>query len=127
MSLPCCIGVDFNVVISEDEKWGGFVNISACSVFKNVICESNLVDLPLDGTKFTLSNGHNELSINRLDKFLVSLDWSNLFPDVRQLCLPKGLSNHNLVVLGEKSTDHGPTLFRWLDFGWIIKGWLEFW
>ena len=74
-NLPCYIGGDFNVLLYESKKWGGPVNAYACSQFRNFIREVNLLDLSLDGAKFTWSKGRSEASMGRLDRFLVSLDW----------------------------------------------------
>jgi len=62
--------------------------------FHDFINYSALVDLPLRGGEYTWSRSGGETVCSRLDRFLVSLDWEEHFPDSLQTRLPRPLSNH---------------------------------
>lgn len=49
--------------------------------FSDWIRNHGLVDLPLRGVNFTWSNMQENLVMYRLDRFLVSTNWLDLFPD----------------------------------------------
>ena len=55
----------------------------------------------------------------RLDMFLISSDWLDLFPEVCQIALPKPTSDHCPILLETKCERWGPTPFRfelmWLE------------
>ena len=56
-SIPwCCFG-DFNVVRFPSEWWGGSRLTPAMEKFSEFIEDLNLIDLPLEGGRFTWSSG----------------------------------------------------------------------
>lgn len=60
-------------------EWRGRIWHSNLSKgFLPCIDDSELVDYSLSGGKFTGSNGQNQLSTSRLDRFLVSLRWDEM-------------------------------------------------
>eukprot|EP00268_Persea_americana_P010552 TRINITY_DN14308_c0_g1_i1.p2 TRINITY_DN14308_c0_g1~~TRINITY_DN14308_c0_g1_i1.p2 ORF type:complete len:104 (+),score=7.86 TRINITY_DN14308_c0_g1_i1:19-330(+) len=62
----------------------------------------SLVDLPLGGARLAWSNHQPPSSLSLLDKFLLSSDWLDLFPEVCQMALPKPTSDHCLILLDTK-------------------------
>ncbi|KAK2656145.1 hypothetical protein Ddye_009197 [Dipteronia dyeriana] len=69
--------------------------------------------------------------MGRLDRFLFSSDFLLWFPNVRQLGLPRTLSDHNAILVGEEWEDWGPKPFHFFN-GWLkdkglieeaVKGW----
>lgn len=100
--------------------------------FSEWIDAHSLVDLQLSGGNFTWSNHQETSTLARLDIFLVSTDWMELYPDVVQLLLPKTTSDHWPVLLDSGCERWGPTPFRfermWLEetqFSDLIKEWLQ--
>lgn len=84
------LGGDFNTIrFSNEEKGGCHVN-KAMKDFSDEIRHHELVDLPLGGAKYAWFNKQVEPKINRLDKFLVSTEWLDLFLNYgrRDLSLP---------------------------------------
>uniref|UniRef100_A0A2N9IM47 Reverse transcriptase zinc-binding domain-containing protein n=1 Tax=Fagus sylvatica TaxID=28930 RepID=A0A2N9IM47_FAGSY len=68
--------------------------------FSDFIEDLNLVDLPLGGGgRFTWSSGSANPSLSRIDRFLISSDWEDQFPDVVQRLLPRPLSDHHPILL----------------------------
>ncbi|KAK3221691.1 hypothetical protein Dsin_008716 [Dipteronia sinensis] len=61
----------------------------------------------------------DEASWARLDRFLISPKILLWFPNLLQFGLPRSLSNHNAILIGEKAVDWGPKPFH------LFNGWLE--
>ncbi|KAK9931600.1 hypothetical protein M0R45_018872 [Rubus argutus] len=96
-SLPWVIVEDFNEILHADEKqdgrrrgelqmWG----------FREIVGYTELVDLRFVGTKFTWSNRHTKI---RLDRALATNSWSEIFPQTCVYVLPPFISNHSLFLL----------------------------
>jgi len=75
--------------------------------YDNFIEENLLVDLPLRGHNFMWFKGDGR-SMSRLDRLLLSdrrcLTWPNCF----QMAMPRGLSDHCLLVLSIDVENWGP-------------------
>ncbi|KAK4845386.1 hypothetical protein QYF36_004396 [Acer negundo] len=87
--------------------------------FNSFILQAKVLDLPLHGTSFTWFNNREVASWARLDRFLLSLWILSLFPKLIQYGLPRSVSDHNAIIIGEPNKDWGPCLFR------FFNNWLE--
>ena len=67
--------------------------------FSEFVENLNLVDLPLDGGRHTLSSGTDQPAISRIDRALVTPDWEDHFPDVLQWILPRPISDYSPILL----------------------------
>ena len=128
---PWCLGSDFNVLRSPDERHREGRWLGAMRRFSHVIDDLVLKDLPLKGGRFTWAGGSGNQRMARLDRFLVSNNWEEYFGFVSQGILPKPFSNHSPILLeGGFSPIRGPSPFlfenMWLkseDFHNLIDGW----
>ncbi|KAK8531872.1 hypothetical protein V6N12_053331 [Hibiscus sabdariffa] len=80
----CLIG-DSNVVARPEEKLGGLTfDASSAKWFHDFTDASCLIELPLKGGTFTWSNQRSEddAILEKLDRIIVSLEWSSSFPKV---------------------------------------------
>lgn len=96
--------------------------------FSDWINSHSLVDLPLGGARFTWSNHQDTPILSHLERFLVSGDWIDLFPEVSQVAFPKPVSDHCPIIIDSNCERWGPVPFRfelmWLEepyFCLIIK------
>ncbi|OVA13055.1 Endonuclease/exonuclease/phosphatase [Macleaya cordata] len=71
---------DFNVIRCCNEKRGGSRLTKSMRDFSNLVSTLNLVDLPLNGDKYTWSNGQAHPTMYRLDRFLISTAFENKYP-----------------------------------------------
>ena len=100
--------------------------------YSEFIFSLGLMDIPLEGSKFTWSNNRESPAMFRIDRFLYSRDWEDRYPIVVQKRLPKLLSNHFPILLESGRFLRGKRPFRfenmWLQaegFGEMVRGWWE--
>lgn len=68
--------------------------------FNSLTIETGLRDLPLNNSEFTWSNMREEqLVCSRIDRFLFSEGWGEMFQSTRQEALLRALSDHCPIVL----------------------------
>ena len=124
--LPWVVFGDFNVVRFPSERLGCSRLTSSMVDFSDFIEWSHLVDLPLGGGPYTWSSGSANLSMSRIDRFLISFDWEDLYLDVTQKLLPRPLSDHFPLLLEVGSMTRGKSPFNfenmWLkDEGFVDR------
>ena len=130
-STPWCIFGDFNVIRFPSERLRCRRLTSPMLDFSDFIEDLNLVDLPLGGGgRFTWSSGSANPSLPRIDRFLISSDWEDQFPNVVQSLLPCPLSDHHPILLemGKMTGDKWSFKFEniWLKMeGFVdrVKAW----
>ncbi|KAK9922241.1 hypothetical protein M0R45_030715 [Rubus argutus] len=87
--------------------------------FCEFIRETNLCDPPLQNAEYTWSNLRENVVWCRLDQFLYSVEWENIFPNVRQSALNRITSDHCPILLDTIGFKWGPCPFRfenmWLE------------
>lgn len=95
-----CIGGNFNTVCYEEERIGrGDIERLAVS-FNDFINVLGLMDLPLEGGKFTWCNYKEQAAFSCLDRFLVYASIVINFDGLMQKSLPIFLSDHVPILLG---------------------------
>jgi hypothetical protein len=102
-----CIG-DFNIILSQSEKYGG--RPFACSSnapFRSFLDSFGMIDLGFSGNPFTWSNKrqNHHLIKERLDRGIANSQWVHLFPHFAIQHLPAQISNHNPILLDTSSLD----------------------
>lgn len=114
-----CIGGDWNIVGFPSEKSGTGSITEDMKSFSDWINSQVLVDLPLKGAYFAWFNHQSLPILSRLDRFLISSDWLDIYPKVCQLALPTIASDHCPIMLNSNPDRWGPIPFRfelmWLE------------
>lgn len=77
-----------------------------------------LVDLQFGGAMCTWSNHQFPPTMSRLDRFLVSGEWMDLFLEVCQIAMPNPISDPYPIILDTKLEQWGPTSFRF-ELMWV--------
>ncbi|KAK2637510.1 hypothetical protein Ddye_032302 [Dipteronia dyeriana] len=121
ISLPWCIGGDFNLILDPMERKGIGCHLGSIRNFSNFVLRAKVVDIPMVGSPFTWSNYRQEASWARLDYFLLSPEFLLWFPNLLQIGLARSLLDHNATLIGERSLDWGPKLFRFSMVGLRTK------
>ena len=73
------MGGDFNVIRRSSEKLGGASLTPSMKDLDNFIRENKLIDPPLKRASFTWSNMQEHPICKRLDRFLYSNEWEQVF------------------------------------------------
>ena len=121
---------DFNVIREVREKLNSSSTTRSMKVFDELIREMGLMDPPLRNAKFTWSNFREQPICCRLDRFMFSVGWGALFPQIRQEVEVRAVSDHNPIILDSTPPNWGPSPFRfenmWLghkDFDKVFEKW----
>ncbi|GJS31327.1 RNA-directed DNA polymerase, eukaryota [Tanacetum coccineum] len=109
---------DFNEVRYKCERFGSVFNAFDANVFNSFIVDSGLVEVVLGGNKFTWCHKSGS-KMSKLDRFLVSENLMNAYPNINAITMPRFLSDHCPIFLREISHDYGPIPFKvfhhWFD------------
>lgn len=135
------IGGDFNIIRFSSEKGGCRVSADMMSFF-DWIRQYEMIDLPLGGARYTWTSCEDNPVMSRLDRFLISLRWAELYPDCIQRVLSRPTFDHCSISLETGLEDWGPPSFQ-LELMWfkektflegistwwtelVIDGWMGF-
>ncbi|XP_028121376.1 uncharacterized protein LOC114318641 [Camellia sinensis] len=86
--------------------------------FNELIDNLEVADLPMMGRKFTWCNSQEGEKWSRIDRFLLSPEWLQMF-NFKLWGLPRKVSDHCPILLMEDERDWGPTPFRFLN-AWTL-------
>jgi len=89
------------------------------NIFNHFIEDSLLVHLPICGRLFTWYRGDG-ISKSRLDRFLLSEKWCEVWPNCIQVAYQRGLSDHVPLVLHVDDVNRGPRPL------WMLKCWVDY-
>ncbi|XP_071714380.1 uncharacterized protein [Rutidosis leptorrhynchoides] len=106
--MPWLLCGDFNEVGNPNERMNSEFNKSWADRFNKFINYNCLIDVSLGEKKFTriCDNG---VKFSKLDRFLISEQFRNLWPNISAVTLDKHLSDHSPVLLSNGLKDFGPS------------------
>ncbi|GJU96961.1 nucleotide-binding alpha-beta plait domain-containing protein [Tanacetum coccineum] len=108
---------DFNMVRSMDERIGSNFDDIEANTFNNFISRTGLCDLPLGGRQFTRFDKEGKKA-SKLDRFLVTSGFFNMWNDADVSVLCRSVSDHCPIRLKLGLPNFGPKPFRIFD-KWI--------
>ncbi|KAL4196827.1 hypothetical protein AMTRI_Chr04g248190 [Amborella trichopoda] len=88
------------------------------NAFFDFISRNELIDIPLQGSRFMWSSHSPQPTLSKLDRFLISIKWEQAFPGSHALSLPKTTSNHCPILLDTIVVHRGPKQFRF-ELVWL--------
>ena len=125
---PWCVGGDFNVIRFPSERLGADHFTPAMNDFSEFIFSLGLMDIPMEGGRYTWSNNRENAAMSRIDRFLYTGDWEDRYPTVVQRRLSRLLSDHFPIMLESGKFLRGNRPFRfenmWLQaegFGEMVR------
>ncbi|GKB31505.1 RNA-directed DNA polymerase, eukaryota [Tanacetum coccineum] len=92
-------------------RWDG------ADMFNTFIANAGLEEIPLGGSSFTWCH-KSATKMSKLDRFLISENLFNSYPDICATSLDRFLSDHRPILLRESNHDYGPIPFRRME---VIK------
>jgi hypothetical protein len=106
-----CIGGDFNMVRHSSERSSDSRQSPAMLDFSKFIFDQGLMHIPLVCGNFTWSNNRDSQLWCRIDKFLLSMDTEEKFPNISQR-LHRILSDHFSLLLDCGGLGRGSRYFK---------------
>ncbi|GJX36639.1 RNA-directed DNA polymerase, eukaryota, reverse transcriptase zinc-binding domain protein [Tanacetum coccineum] len=116
---------DFNEVRDEGERYGWVFCDRQARFFNEFIADNSLIDIPLGGCNFTWTNKWGT-KMSKLDHFLVSKSFYEVFPHGTGLVLEKGIPDHRPILLKESIVDYG-LLSGSFTLGWRWMVFMTWW
>lgn len=80
--------------------------------FAFFVNECSLRDCPFQNAKFTWMNGRDPRTVNKLDRFLVSNEWEELYSRFIQECILKIVYDHWPIMLNTLKMRWGTSPFK---------------
>lgn len=117
-ALPWLICGDLNVTLQPQDRPDNTSHRVQTSKFRAVVDGLQLQDLRLQGRAYTWSNDHDSPSFARLDRFMVSIAWSQTFPNSVQTAIPNTASDHCPLICQVQTRFPSSNIFR-LENSWI--------
>ncbi|XP_075081845.1 uncharacterized protein LOC142166443 [Nicotiana tabacum] len=102
MESPWLVGGDFNIILSEEEKYGGLpIYLREVANFAHCIDTCALYDLGCKESLYTWWNGRSDMDciFKRLDIYLANQQFQDMFPALEVEYLIKYGSDHASLVL----------------------------
>nr|GEZ00908.1 RNA-directed DNA polymerase, eukaryota, reverse transcriptase zinc-binding domain protein [Tanacetum cinerariifolium] len=112
---------DFNEVREAGERFGSVFQERQSDVFNSFIKNLNLYDVLLGGFHYTWTDKWAS-KMRKLDRFLVTKGFHDVFPHITGTVLEKGVPDHRSILLKESVADYGHTPFRFFHSWHDIEG-----
>ncbi|GJS50333.1 cytochrome P450 [Tanacetum coccineum] len=107
----------FNVVRSQDERSGCYFDSGYARVFNDFISRTGLFDLPLGGRRFTRFDKDGRKA-SKLDRFLISSGFFDVWNDVNVSVLCRSYSDHCPLLIKVGALNASPKPYKVFD-KWI--------
>lgn len=125
---PWIVLGDFNLIYREEGKNNGNLNRALMGTFCRLINDlglQDLQDLPLHGRKYTWSNQQDTPTLVKLDRFLCTVDWEQLFPNCLLQSTASDGSDHCPLLLGLHDIKPGKARFHFEAYWTKLEGFQE--
>ncbi|KAJ4813587.1 RNA-directed DNA polymerase (reverse transcriptase)-related family protein [Rhynchospora pubera] len=113
---PWLLCGDFNVTISPTERTNSSYGIQDSELFRDTLCNLQLIDLPLSDRNYTWSNMRPSPSMAKLDRILINHSFSTLFPNSCLQSLANTSSDHIPILCSVRTNFKRSNLFRFENF-----------
>ncbi|GJV29955.1 RNA-directed DNA polymerase, eukaryota [Tanacetum coccineum] len=112
-----CIFGDFNEVKRVDEILNSKFSKKGALAFNDFMRSEELIDVSLGGKIFTRISDDG-VKFSKLDRFLITDDFQEIWRNLGSVALDRKLSDHCPIILLDKGLDFGPKPFRFFD-AWL--------
>lgn len=110
--MPCVIGGDFSIIMSNSEKNKPNENNHWSFVFNVIIEHAGLRELPLNGRKYTWANNLDDPTYEKLDTILIRPDWEEHYPLSVVQTLEREIFDHTPLLLDTGDIRKKSPIFR---------------
>ncbi|GJX94037.1 cytochrome P450 [Tanacetum coccineum] len=115
----CIVLGDFNEVRYATERIGLTFCKKGADFFNSFIYNAELIDLPMGGRRFTRMNKF-ATKLNKLDRILVSRQFTFKWKNAQLITLPRDVSDHCPLLLKSHSDNFGPIPFKFFN-SWLLN------
>lgn len=115
IQMPWMVAGDFNVTLRSQDRANNNYPTRHMMRFRALADELQLIDMRLQGRKFTWSN---ERTFVRLDRFLTNLEWTVAYPNTTQMALESQLSDHCPLQCSIQTKFPSTNIFR-IENSWL--------
>ena len=117
INKPILVMGDFNVILHPRERTGSVTCVRSMREFSEWINDLQLLDIPLQGMRFTWRRNESK---SKLDRVLCDHNWLTNFPNMLLKGLCRSFSDHNpLLLTMDVCPNWGPKPFRCQD-AWFL-------
>lgn len=116
---------DFNTTRFANERRHNGGLTRAMRDFSEIIGELELVDPPLLGGMFTWAKKENQECSSRIDRFLFSVEWDEVFSNIKQSLLPRISSDHCPISLKCGDWEFSKSYFKFENWWLEVEGFTE--
>jgi len=116
---------DFNLIYRVEDKNNSRINISMLNRFKNMIDNLQLAPLELFGRRFMWCNNQQNPTMTKIDHFLATAEWLDLFPRTDLQALASLGSDHCPLFLQGDTSFEFCRGFRFEAYWVNMPGFLE--
>lgn len=90
------VGGDFNNPLNFEDRLGSTIRWRDIEKFRNCVESCELLDMKHNGARFTWNNKQESQNrvFSKIDRTLVNMDWTSVFPGAETSFLPEGLYDH---------------------------------
>ena len=96
---PTLVGGDFNLIREASDKSTGAINQHWADLFNDWINKFGLLEIKINGRKYTWGNNQDNLLMPTIDRVFMSTDWAFVFRGVHLKALPRLGSDHTPLVV----------------------------
>lgn len=93
--------------------------------FTTTIQDLDIIDLPLLGAYYTWFRGAESMQASRIDRFLISHEWDENFNAIKQLALPRVVSDHRPLLLECGNWEANPSYFKFENMWLQVEGFTD--
>jgi exonuclease III len=97
--LPMLIGGDFNILRFPSDKNKTMRKNKWTDLFNAIINTYELREIDMSSGQYTWSNNQINPTLEKLDRFLMTADWENMFPLIVVHKKSRDVSDHNPTIL----------------------------
>lgn len=115
-SGPWLVAGDFNLIYQAIDKNNANLNRALMGRFRRFLDDTEVMEIPLLGRKFTWSNERASPTLVRLDRAFCCSDWDIIFPDSVLQSSASTVSDHCPLILGLKVASRGRRRFHFESF-----------
>lgn len=125
--LPLVYRWRFNEVLYLEERSRATRRTRGMNKFSEFVESNDLINLPISGARYTWSNSQERLSMSKLDRFFISIEWDDYFSPNHVYALPRVGSDHVPIVLkgGEDIARKGPVPFKFQNMWLLHPGFVD--